>query len=82
VKYAKVKPDAAGRILIPREFRKALGIKTGEYVVLQLEDGELRVYTMNEAVRRSAAQLDKYIPQGRSLVDELIAERRAAAQLE
>lgn len=82
MKYAKTKPDKGGRIIIPGEFRKALDMRQGEYVVLQLQGEEIRLYTMREAIRRSQERLSEYIPDDRSLVDELIAERRSEAARE
>ncbi|HLZ09654.1 MAG TPA: hypothetical protein VKT80_13770 [Chloroflexota bacterium] len=38
--------------------------------------------TREEAIRRIQARVRKYIPAGVSLVDELIAERRAEAKRE
>ncbi|MCH8973472.1 MAG: AbrB/MazE/SpoVT family DNA-binding domain-containing protein [Chloroflexi bacterium] len=78
----KAKLDKAGRVVIPAAFRKALGVKPGEYLILRIEDGELRAWTFEHAVRKSQEIIHKYIPPGRSLVDELIAERRSEAVLE
>ncbi len=78
----KARLDSAGRIVIPAAFRKALGVKPGEYLILRIEDGELRAWTFEYAIRKSQEIVRKYIPPGRSLVDELIAERRSEAALE
>jgi AbrB family looped-hinge helix DNA binding protein len=71
--------DRAGRILIPAKVRKAMGIKPGDRLVLRLEDEELRISSLDRAIRRAQEIVRKYNPTGRSLVDELIAERRAEA---
>lgn len=65
-----------GRIVIPAEYRQALGLQVGDEVILRLEDGEVRVFTPNQAIKRAQELVRRYIPQGRSLSDELIAERR------
>ncbi len=78
----KAKLDKAGRVVIPAAFRKALGVKPGEYLILRIEDGQLHAWTFDYAVRKSQEIVHKYIPPGRSLVDELIAERRNEAALE
>jgi AbrB family looped-hinge helix DNA binding protein len=76
------KLSEGGRIVIPAEYRKALGLDAGDEVFLQLQDGEIRIYTLAQAVRRAQELVRRYVPEGRSLVDELIAERRLEAQRE
>ncbi len=76
------KVDRHGRIVIPAEYRRALGLREGDPVTVQLDDGELRILTRAQAIRRAQEILAKYVPPGRSLVDELIAERRAEAARE
>ena len=78
----KVKLDAAGRLLIPAEFRKALGVQPGEYLIMSVEDGDLRAWTFAQGVRRAREVMAKHVPPDVSLVDELIAERRDEAALE
>ena len=73
---------AGGRLVIPARFRKALGVTTGDKLIVELEDGELRILTQREAIKRAQGILRKYIPEGRSLVDELIQERREEAARE
>jgi AbrB family looped-hinge helix DNA binding protein len=65
-----------GRIVIPAEFRRAMGIEVGQEVVLRLEDGELRVSTLAGAIRRAQDLVRRHVPPERSLVEELLAERR------
>ncbi len=68
-----------GRLVIPAEYRKALGLKPGDKVILVLEEGELKVITLRQAVERAQALVRQYIPEGRSLSQELIRERREEA---
>lgn len=77
------KVTQGGRIIIPMEMRKKLGIEIGESVDLALEDdGQLRILTRKQALRRAQELVRKYVPEGVSLVDELIAERRKEAENE
>jgi AbrB family looped-hinge helix DNA binding protein len=78
----RAKVAEGGRIVIPAEYRKRLGVQVGDDVILQLDDGEMHVYTIHEAIRRAQEIVRRYIPEGRSLSDELIAERRAEAERE
>ncbi len=71
-----------GRVVIPAAFRKELGIKPGDEVILRLDDGELRITTMKRRIERAQRRARKYIKPGVSLVDELIAERREEAKRE
>ena len=71
-----------GRIVIPAPYRKALGIKAGDKVILRMEDDELRITTMKHKIARAQRRVRTYVGPGVSLVDELIAERREAAKRE
>jgi len=71
-----------GRIVIPASFRKVLGIDAGDEVVLRIEDDELRISTMKRRIERAQRFVRRYVKPGRSLADELIAERREAAKRE
>ena len=71
-----------GRIVIPRALREALGIAPGDELVLRVENDELRVTTMRRQIERARQLVRKHVKPGRSLVDELIAERRRAAKHE
>lgn len=71
-----------GRIVIPVQFRKALGVLEGDELMMSLRDGEIRIFTRDQAIRNIQAMVRRYVPEGRSLADELIAERRAEAARE
>jgi AbrB family looped-hinge helix DNA binding protein len=71
-----------GRLVIPAEYRKALGVETGDELVLILEDKTMRVLTPREAIKRAQAVVRSYVPEGHSLSDELIADRRRESKLE
>lgn len=65
-----------GRIVIPAGFRKALGIRPGDKVVVQLDKDEVRVYTRAEALRRLQEKVTRAVPRGVSLAQQLIEDRR------
>lgn len=71
----KTKLGEGGRIVIPAEYRQALGLQVGDEVILRLEGRELRIFTLNQAIKRAQELVSRYIPRERSLADELIAER-------
>lgn len=78
--WGDVAPD--GRLLIPARFRKSLGFDEDGHVLMRIEDGELHVLSRKQALEHARAIVRKYVPPGVSLVDELIAERRAEAARE
>ena len=73
-----------GRILIPVEIRRRLGLKEGEStVVLHIDDtGVIGVTTREQALHRIQAALNERLGPERSLADELIADRRKEATRE
>lgn len=78
----RLRVNENGRVVIPAQFRKALGINAGDEVVVRLEDDELRITTLKHRLERARRRIRQYVKPGRSLVDELIAERREAAKHE
>ena len=77
-----VRVAEGGRIVIPAEYRKALGLKVGDEVILMLEGEEIHLLTLRQAIKRAQEMVRRYVPEGRSLSDELIAERRAEVERE
>jgi AbrB family looped-hinge helix DNA binding protein len=69
----------SGRIVIPAEYRKAIGINVGDEVILRLEEGEIRLMGRAQAVRQAQELVRRHVGADRSLSEELIAERRAEA---
>ena len=68
-----------GRLAVPADLCEALGFKPGDSLIARAQDGRLIVESRESAVRRLQA---RYAAPGRSLVDELIAERRLEASRE
>ena len=75
----RTKVADGGRIVIPSAYRKALGLKTGDEVLLKLEGDSIRVYSRAQAIRLAQKIVRKYVPPGTSLVAELLEERRREA---
>jgi AbrB family looped-hinge helix DNA binding protein len=72
----KTKLGEDGQIVIPPEYLQALGLEAGDTVILRLEDGEMRIFMPQKAIRKVQELVSEYMPEERSLSDELIAERR------
>ena len=73
---------AGGRVVVPAALRKALGLDVGDEVLMRLENNEVRFYTRAEAIRQAQAMVQRYVPEGVSLVDELLEERRREVERE
>ena len=72
--------DNQGRVMLPSWWRKKEGVDPStELCVVVTEEGGLALETREQGLRRARALLRKYIPEGASLSDELVAERRAEA---
>jgi bifunctional DNA-binding transcriptional regulator/antitoxin component of YhaV-PrlF toxin-antitoxin module len=82
MKTITAKLDKSGRLVLPVQFRKALGVEPGDELILAMDKGELRIFTRGEAIKRAQGMLRRYIPSDRSLVDELIQERRSESARE
>jgi bifunctional DNA-binding transcriptional regulator/antitoxin component of YhaV-PrlF toxin-antitoxin module len=72
----KTKLGEGGRIVIPPEYLQILGLEVGDTLILRLEEGQVVIFTPQQAIRKAQELVSKYLPEGRSLSDELIAERR------
>ena len=73
---------SGGRLQLPAEMRKALSLGDGDTVLLEMVDGEIHVRPLRDAVSRIQARLREFVPAEVCLSDELIADRRAAADNE
>ena len=71
------------RVVIPSSIRKGLGLRIGDAVTLVLQDnGEVRLLTQTEAIRQAQRLVRLHVSEERSLVDELLAERREESSRE
>jgi AbrB family looped-hinge helix DNA binding protein len=78
---AEVKVGKQGRIVIPAQVRKELGLSEGDVLNVRVEDDRLLMETRLAALERLRRRFRKGAA-GRDLVAELIAERRAEARRE
>jgi|NOAtaT_6_FD_contig_21_10321144_length_380_multi_5_in_0_out_0_1 AbrB family looped-hinge helix DNA binding protein len=68
--------DSNGRILIPASIRKQFEIKTGDVFVLRVIDGEIHMVSLNKVIDEAQQLIRQYVPEGVSMVDELMQMRR------
>lgn len=76
----RVGPD--GQVAIPATIREALGLKEGDALISIVENGELHLLPLQAAVGRAQAIVRRFVPEGVSLVEELLEDRRREVERE
>jgi AbrB family looped-hinge helix DNA binding protein len=73
-----------GRVLIPVAMREELGFKPNSKIFVEIKNGSLVLTPSSQHYANLRAYLAKHlnVPEGVSLVDELIADRRLEAKRE
>lgn len=82
VESQKLRIAEDGRVVIPADMRRAMLVDETGMITARVVDGELRVLTPEAALRSLQRMVREAVPEGVSLADELIAERRAEARRE
>lgn len=73
---------SGGRVQLPADVRRELALSEGDTIFIEVVDGEVHLRPVSAAVRRIQERTKPFILPGRSIVDELIAERRREAAAE
>jgi AbrB family looped-hinge helix DNA binding protein len=79
---SKTRLSEDGGVVLPAEFREALGLRAGDAIIMALDDGVIRMWSLERAIQRLQELVRQQVPEGVSLADELIAERRREAESE
>ncbi len=79
---ANARLNENGRVVIPAEMRKRMGLSAGDTLCLRVVDGVLTMESHRARIRRIQESMRQLIPPGRCLSDELIADRREEARSE
>lgn len=75
--------DSRGRLLIPAEIRKQMGLKEGDRVLVEpVGPAEFKVVVLRDAVERARGMYSHLRSPGEKVSDELIAERRRECEEE
>jgi AbrB family looped-hinge helix DNA binding protein len=72
---------AQGRLVIPARLRRRLGLRQGDTLIARSEQGRLVVEKAEMTRQRLRARYSR-VAKGRSLAQELVAERREEAKRE
>ncbi len=78
----EVTVNEQGRVTIPAQVRRAAGIDAGVPLVVYVEDGRIVIETREQLADRLRRDVAVAWTGAGSVVDELIAERRAEAARE
>ena len=71
---------AQGRLVLPSEVREAVRLRTGDRLLVVVEEDGILLLTPAQGARRAQAIVRRHVPQGRDLVEELLEERRREAR--
>jgi len=82
IQEIRLKLSENGRVVIPAHVRKDLGVESGGEILLERQKDGYRLTTRRQRIKEAQETIRRYIKPGVSLVDELIAERREAAERE
>lgn len=75
--------EKSGRILIPAAVRRQLKLAEGSSVLVRVDqEGTLHISSRAQALDKVHTEIRKYIPAGEDLVEELLRDRRSAAERE
>lgn len=77
----KVRVGADGSAIVPAKAIDAIA-KPGDVLFVRIDDGEVLLLTREAVTRRVQALAREFVPQGVSLVDELLEDRRREAEAE
>lgn len=76
-RYHKVQVSRSGRLSLPSDFRKAVGLEKGGAVIVELDGNDIRVRTVQEAVARAQALARRLFGDRPDVsVDDFLAHRR------
>jgi bifunctional DNA-binding transcriptional regulator/antitoxin component of YhaV-PrlF toxin-antitoxin module len=78
----KVRIAADGTTTIPAVVTEALGLKPGDTLFVRSDENEIRLLTRTAVARRIQSLVREYVPEGVSLVDELLEDRRREFEAE
>ena len=71
-----------GRVVLPSELRRALGLTKGDKVMIEAEGDKVTLTTARLRRKRAQAIAKRYAQPGVSVVEEFLAEKRAEARHE
>ncbi len=77
VEHMRLTLGPGGRVVIPADVRRRMGVKEGDTLIGAFDGTELKVFSLMELIRRAQETVKGAYPPGYSVVDEFLRERRA-----
>lgn len=71
-----------GRMNLPAELRRALGMKGGETITIEQTEDGIEIVSKAQRLARAREIARPYLQPGRSMSEELVRERRAEVEKE
>ncbi len=65
-----------GRMILPAELRRALGVGKGDRILIQAEGDRIEITTTQRARHRAQERFRALVPDGEPVVDTFLAEKR------
>ncbi len=81
-KRAKIYVGPDRRVVLPAELTAALGLEPGTVLFARVSNDEILLLTREAVTRRVQALAREFVPEGVSLVDELLEDRRREVEAE
>jgi AbrB family looped-hinge helix DNA binding protein len=78
---AVTKVSGSGKLNLPAQVRRQVGLEQGGLVLVRIEDGEIRIRTVRDSILRLQQRARKLFG-GADSVGQFIADRRAEAERE
>jgi AbrB family looped-hinge helix DNA binding protein len=75
--HAMLRVGPGGRVVIPADMREAMGLEQGDGLMATMDGKKLVLESLMDRFRELHAITARYHPEGVSLVDEFLAEKRA-----
>ena len=83
VKSVRAKISETGRLSVPSEMRKAMGLERGGDVIVELAGDELRIRSVDAAIARAQELTRRLLAEKpNASVDDFLAERRKESERE
>lgn len=79
MKSYEVPMQENGRVILPSELRRALGLQKGDRVVIEAEGDHVTLTTARLRRQRAQAMVGRHIKPRDGVVDEFLAEKREEA---
>jgi AbrB family looped-hinge helix DNA binding protein len=79
---ARVQIDQHGRLLFPSKVRKECNIKSGDIFIMRVIDDEIRIISLDKAIKNAQTLFRKHVPTKENVVDDFLEYKKQEVALE